>query len=434
MSSTELTRRNIHTYPFKYSHLEPDSFFARERAVIYIHIPFCNTKCHFCDYTVYVNTSADLRQRYVDALCREIREFPSNRAFPGFAIDAIYIGGGTPGVLEGHQLVAILETVRETFPVADDLEVGVEFDPASVTYDKLVQMKAAGYNRISIGVQSFEEHILKENNRPHVLADVFTAWDIIERVGFENNNIDLIYPLIGLDMPTWEKSLQQAIDMQPVSITAYPLEVWPQTAYHHWLFKTKNRALPERSTEIDMCRRSFDMLEDAGYVRFSTSGYFNPKRHTTYSRYLEYYWRTWPLIGFGVSSKSVIHDRLYTNIRPLKEYIERVNNGVSLIDFATRMTKEQEMRRVMIRGLKMNMVSKPDFEVRFGVPMSLVFGREIEDLVRRGLIEDLPQCIRLTREGQVFSSNAWETFFTHDDVRAPEQNEVQFGLSELVLT
>jgi oxygen-independent coproporphyrinogen-3 oxidase len=434
MSESELVRRNIHTYPFKYSHLQPEEFFTREPAVIYIHIPFCNTKCHFCDYTVYVNTSADLRAQYVDALCKEIADFPKNPAFPKFSIDAVYVGGGTPGVLEGHQLARILQTVRDTFRTADYLEVGVEFDPGSVTVDKLREIKAAGYNRISIGVQSFEEDILKENNRPHQLADVFTAWDAIEKVGFENSNIDLIYPLIGLDLPKYEKSLRQAISMAPVSITAYPLEVWPQTAYHHWLFKTQNRSLPSRTSEIEMCRLSFDLLEEAGYERFSTSGYFDPKRHPTYSKYLEYYWRTWPLLGFGVSSKSVINDHLYTNIRPLKEYIERVNNGVSLLDFATRMTKNQEMRRVMIRGLKMCQVSRSDFETRFGVPMELVFGKEIKTLIDQGFLEERGDLIALTREGQVFSSNAWEMFFTDDDLRAPEGKEVQFGLSELVLT
>jgi oxygen-independent coproporphyrinogen-3 oxidase len=433
MSEMQFTRRNIHTYPFKYSHLEPDRYFAREPAVIYIHIPFCNTKCHFCDYTIYVNTSTDTRAQYVDALCEEIRRFPENRAFPGFKIEAVYVGGGTPGILSGEQLVRILDTVRKSFPVAEDAEVCVEFDPASVTYEKLVRIKEAGYNRVSIGVQSFDEQILRDNNRPHVLADVFTAWEAIQKVGFPNTNIDLIYPLIGLDIATWESSLRRAISLEPVSITAYPLEVWPDTAYHHWLFKSRKSELPPRGVEVEMCRLSYDTLEDSGYRRFSTSGYFNPKRHDTYSRYLEYYWRTWPLIGFGVSSKSVIHDRLYTNIRPLKDYIERVNNNQSLLDFATRITKDQEMRRVMIRGLKMCQVSKLDFLSRFGVAMETVFAAEIDGLVARGLIESTPDQIRLTREGQVFASNAWETFFTNEDFRPAKEGEVQFGLSELVL-
>jgi len=184
---------------------------------------------------------------------------------------------------------------------------------------------------------------------------------------------------------------------------------------------------------VDMCRVAFDVLEDAGYRRFSTSGYFDPRRVDTYSRYLEYYWRTWPLIGFGVSSKTVIGDRLYTNLRPIREYIERVSSGAPPIDFATWLTKEQEMRRVMIRGIKMCEVLKEDFRARFGVPVDAVFGEEIRALVRRGLIEEDSVSIKLTREGQVFSSNVWESFFTSDDLRPPTEDEVQFGLSELVL-
>src|SRR5579859_2317672 len=147
-------RRNIHTYPFKYQHLEADAFFARERAVIYIHIPFCNTKCHFCDYVVYVNTTRDLRAAYVDALCKEITTFKNNRTFPGFEIVAVSFGGGTPGLLEAEQLARILDTLRASFPLSEDCEVAVEFDPASVTLDKLARIKDAGYNRVSIGVQS----------------------------------------------------------------------------------------------------------------------------------------------------------------------------------------------------------------------------------------------------------------------------------------
>lgn len=434
MADKEYVRRNIHTYPFKYSYLKPDAFFARDRAVIYIHIPFCNTKCHFCDYVVYVNTTEDLRAAYVDALCKEIATFADNRVFPAFAIDAVYVGGGTPGVLTAEQLVRIMDTVRASFEVAPDCEVAVEFDPGSVTTDKIATIRDAGYTRISMGVQSFDRDILKQNNRPHTLDDCYRAWEEISAAGYGHTNIDLIYPLIGLDMAKWEDSMRQAIEMSPTCITAYPLEVWPKTAYYQWLITKKSERLPGAGLEVDMCRVALDMLEDAGYRRFSTTGYFDPTRCDTYSRYLEYYWRTWPLIGFGVSSKNVINDRLYTNIRSIREYLRRVNDGVSLMDFATRLTKDQEMRRVMIRGLKMCEVSKPAFLERFGVPMETVYAKEIADLVEQGLIEDTDTCIRLTREGQVFSSNAFEAFYTEDDLRPPEDKEVQFGISELVLS
>ncbi|WP_084800052.1 radical SAM family heme chaperone HemW [Bradyrhizobium sp. Ai1a-2] len=434
MTQRDYVRRNIHTYPFKYSYLDPEHYFAKDRAVIYIHIPFCNTKCHFCDYVVYVNTNEDLRESYVQALCNEIASFVQNRTFPAFSIDAVYIGGGTPGVLTASQLVRIMDTVRANFDVACNCEVAVEFDPGTVQADKLAALRDAGFTRMSIGVQSFDEKILTQNNRPHNLNDCFRAWEVISRAGFAHTNIDLIYPLIGLDLPTWKDSLRQAIDMNPTCITAYPLEIWPKTAYHQWLVVNKSEHLPAVGLEVSMCRVALDALEDAGFRRFSTTGYFDPRRCDTYSRYLEYYWRTWPLIGFGVSSKNVINDRLYTNVRSIGEYLRRVQAGNSLMDFATRLTKEQEMRRVMIRGLKMCEVSKPSFLERFGVSTEMVFPREIAALVDRGLVEDTPASVRITREGQVFSSNVFEAFYTSDDLRPPNQGEVQFGLSELVLS
>lgn len=434
MAAKEYVRRNIHTYPFKYSYLKPDQFFTKERAVIYIHIPFCNTKCHFCDYVVYVNTTDDLRAAYVEALCREIAAFPQNRVFPAFAIDAVYVGGGTPGVLSTEQLLRILSAVRASFEVAPEAEIAVEFDPGSIATEKIAALRAAGYTRISMGVQSFDQEILKQNNRPHTLDDCYRAWEAITAAGYEHTNIDLIYPLVGLEMATWQDSLRQAIAMNPTCITAYPLEVWPKTAYYQWLITSRSKRLPGVGIEVAMCRVALDMLEEAGYRRFSTTGYFDPTRCDTYSRYLEYYWRTWPLIGFGVSAKNVIHDRLYTNIRSIREYLRRVDAGTSLMDFATRLTKDQEMRRVMIRGLKMCEVSKPAFVERFGVRMEQVFGPEIDSLVERGLVEDTATSVRLTREGQVFSSTAFEAFYTADDLRPAGAKEVQFGISELVLS
>jgi coproporphyrinogen III oxidase-like Fe-S oxidoreductase len=285
---------------------------------------------------------------------------------------------------------------------------------------------------MSMGIQSFSEEILKKNNRPHILEDVYKAWDIIKKVRFTHNNIDLLYPLIGLDLPTFENSLTKAIELEPSCITSYPLEVWPETAYYNWLITKKTHVLPDTPIELDMCRLGYDMLEDAGFQRYSTSGYYHPERAAEYSRYLEYYWKTWPLIGFGVSSKTVIHDRLYTNIRSISDYVQRIEQGESIMDFGTRLSKEQEMRRVMIRGFKMCEVSKSGFLSRFGVSVETVFGREIEGLLESELIREEGDIISLTREGQVFSSNVWEEFFTKEDLRKPTEDEVEFGISELL--
>ena len=426
-------RRNIHTYPFKYRYLDAAEYFAPDKASIYVHIPFCETKCHFCDYVVYTGTTKDAQSTYVDALCQEISRFPQNKAFPGFLIDSIYVGGGTPGLLTASQLIRILQTCRETFPdFTEDCEVAVEFDPGCVEQEKLDQIYEAGFTRFSMGVQSFSPQILKQNNRPHNLDDVYKAWEMVQHSGFTHTNIDLIYPLIDLDMKTWESSVHEAVRLGPACITAYPLEVWKNTAYHHWLTRNKKQ-LPPGEIEVEMCRVALDIMEAAGYRRWSTTGYYHPERVSRYCNFLDYYWRSWPMIGFGVSAKSVIYSRAYTNIRSMTDYIKRIANEESVLDFATSMSKRQEMLRVMIRGLKVCEVSKVDFYDRFGVDMETIFANEVNDLVARGFLINEPDRVYLTREGQVFSSNVYEEFYTEDDLREPEEGEVQFGISDLVL-
>ena len=139
------------------------------------------------------------------------------------------------------------------------------------------------------------------------------------------------------------------------------------------------------------------------------------------------------MLGFGVSSKSVIYDRLYTNIRPIREYIKRIKDKEAVLDFSTRMTKRQEMHRVVIRGLKVGNVDKTEFSRRFGVTLETVFEEEVRNLVAGGFLHEDAETISLTRKGQLFSNNVWETFYTDDDLRPPKTGEVQFGISELVL-
>lgn len=425
-------RRNIHTYPFKYTYTDFNSFFHKEEAAIYIHIPFCSTKCHFCDYTVYTNTKDDLREAYVQALVKEIRAFTANPVFPKFRIEAIYYGGGTPGLLTAEQLIRILNACRETFELAPNAEIAIEFDPRSVEREKLDALFAAGFTRFSIGIQSFDEEILRETNRPHGLNDIDKAVTAIRDSGFKHVNVDLIYPLIGLTPEIWEDSVKRAIDLEMSCITVYPLEVWENTAYHNWILK-KGQKLPRIEDEKAMAVTAFELLENAGYVTGSTSGYYHPDRADRYCRFLDFYWRTWPMIGFGVSSKSAIHQFMYTNITNIRQYIDRLERGEPVLDFSTYLTKEQEMRRVMIRGLKVGYVYRSDFKSRFGISMDLLYGDILKDLVADGYLTDDGEEIRLTRKGQLYSNAVWENFYSEDDLAPAKANEVKFGISELIL-
>ncbi|HRC85196.1 MAG TPA: coproporphyrinogen-III oxidase family protein [Thermoanaerobaculia bacterium] len=430
-SSLTKIRRNIHTYPFKYSYIPDETFFRPHPGVLYLHIPFCSTKCHFCDYTVYVGKGLDTRERYVAALCQEIRQFPENPAFPRFEIEAIYFGGGTPGLLSAAQLNRILAACRESFSLTEDCEVAVEFDPNAVELEKLQEIWQGGFNRLSVGVQTFNEGLLKQSNRPHDAASIYRAFEAVRASEFTHVNLDLIYPLPGLSTEIWQDSVAQALDFEPACLTVYGLEIWPGTAYHNWLERGK-LPLPGPNEEAEMYTYAMERLENAGYLAASNSGYYHPERTARYCRFLDFYWRTWPMIGLGVSSKSVVYDHLWVNVKPLGEYFERLEAGRVPMDFATLLTKVQEMRRVMIRGLKMCEVSKADFLERFGVPMDLVFSREIEALATQGLLVDEPDRVALTPKGRTYGTNVYEQFYTEEDLRPPMPGEVQFGISQLV--
>jgi len=426
-----IVRRNIHTYPFKYQYVDYDAYFAPESAVLYLHVPFCIQKCGFCDYTVYINKSEDAREQYVQALQREIRAFPSQGVFPRFAVDAIYFGGGTPGILSGEQLVRLLDTCRETFQVHPDAEICVEFDPPTVTKEKVETVGEAGFNRFSIGVQSFDDNLLRICNRSHDVATAERAFQIVRSAGFTHVNLDLIFPLPNLTLETWQRSIGMAIDLEPGCVTAYGLEIWPKTAFYHDITNEK-LTLPAPEAEREMYAYAIDALDAAGFHRTSSTGYYHPDRSPRYSRFLEYYWRTWPMIGFGVSSKSVIHERLYVNVKGLKRYYELVDTGRIPMDFATYLTKEQEMRRVVIRGLKMCSVSRSDFRKRFGIDIDMMFGTQLTELTELGMLANVDDDIVLTRAGQIHSTNVYERFYVEDDLSPAKPGEVKFGISELV--
>lgn len=424
-------RRYIHTYPFNFSRFGADEFLSPSAAAIYIHVPFCATKCHFCDFTVYTNKNEDVREKYVRSLCVEIQRFSHLRTFPEFKIEAVYIGGGTPGLLTGEQLVRLLQTCRDNYRISDGCEIAVEFDPSTVTAAKLDQLREAGFNRISIGVQTFDDKLLVQVNRTHDVATVLAAFEQVKRSGFTYSNLDLIYPLPGLTQEGWKKSVQQALAIEPACISLYGLQIWPGTAYYNWL-KNDKLPLPTAADEVEMYLYAADLLESRGFLPGSTNGYYHPDRADSYCRYLDFYWRTWPLLGFGVSSSSAVHNRLWTNIKSIGEYVRRIEADEMPIDVGRFLTKPEEMRRVLIRGLKACEVSKEEFRSRFGVDMEMMFETQIRSLVRQGLIDDEPGRIVLTRRGRAFGPNVFEEFFVPDDLQPPHNDEIRIGVSTLV--
>lgn len=430
MSLTKL-RRHVHAYPLKLERADGEEVFSPERAALYVHIPFCATKCHFCDFTVFVNRGAEAREEYVGLLCREIETFARLRALPSYRIDALYFGGGTPGLLTTEQLIRILDVCRASYPFEPDAEIGVEFDPASVTAEKLSALRAAGFNRLSIGVQSFDDGVLRHSNRAHDQAMIYRACEAAAAAAFPNLNLDLIYPLPGVTREVWLDSVRRAIDLAPACVTLYALELWPGTAYHKWV--TDGRlALPPTTEEVRMYEEGTDLVEASGFIAASTNAFRHPDRTPRYSTFLEYYWKTLPQLGFGVSARSAAAGRLWTHTRDLPTWKQRVSEGRPPVESFARLTRRQEMRRVMLRGLKTLALSRAEFFERFGVAMESVFEAELRDLAAAGLIAWEPDRVVLTRKGRAYCTNLFDRFLTEDDRAPPGEGQVQWGVSGLM--
>lgn len=421
-------RRMIGTYPFKYTYTDPSKFFAPEKAALYVHVPFCVKKCDYCTYVTTVGSAGEERQRYVDALCQEIRRFPEIACYPAYSVEALYFGGGTPSLLTPRQIESVLDACRETFRFLPGAELCMEFDPSTVSEETLRRVKDFGFGRISFGVQAFNDTVLRACNRSHSAAEAISAIELAKRLDFTNFNIDLIYPLPHLTMADWEHSLREAIRFEPAAITAHVLEVWPKTRFAR-LVQERGYRLPSFKEELEMTNRAYDVLEASGFRRWSTCGYYDPLKTDHYCRFMDYYWKSLPMIGFGVSAKTLLGSRAYTNVSAIGKYVDKVARGESPLDFSVTLTKKQEMLRVLIRGLKVCVVSKAHFVERFGVSMDLVFAEELDYLVRKGWIENGPDRIELTRSGQVNDRSVYAVFYTEDDLRAPREDEVMFGLS-----
>lgn len=424
------TRRMISKYPFKYEKMAASDFFSMDKASIYIHIPFCVKRCHYCTYVTKTGSTNAERENYVQALIKDILAFDENHIFPEHEIESIYFGGGTPGLLTDNQITRILDAVKTRFKVQEPLkDLCMEFDPSIVTDEKLEVFKKHGFTRLSLGVQSFDDTVLKASNRSHNADTARKAIRKIKEHGIKNFNIDLIYPLQCQNMSTWKEDLLETISMEPAEITAHVLEVWPGTKLEQ-LVKEGVYKLPSFEEEIRMTNEAYDILEKAGFKRWSNCGYYHPDRTSHYSLFMDYYWRSWPMIGFGVSAQSVVGKKIWTNTPEIDDYLQRVNNHLSPMNVCTTMSTRQEMLRFVIRGFKACYISKNEFYNRFGVELSDVFSTELNYLKSKEWIFETENSFNLTRDGQVFDRDVYTVFYTEDDMKAPEKTgQVWLGLS-----
>ncbi len=363
----------------------------------YLHIPFCKSRCSYCDFATDVYRDSDAVERYVAALCSEIRN--SKFEVPDL-IDTIYFGGGTPSLLEPKHVETILDSVFSVFSVAEHSEITMEMNPATVTPAKLNEFKKLGVNRASFGVQTFNERDLKLLARGHDANDARQTYRMLREAGFANISFDLIAGLPGQTMDDWEANLDQAIEMSPEHISLYLLEIHESTPLAEQVRSGRRKPI-EDELAAEMYELMLDRLAEVGYEQYEISNFAKPgygSRHNTK------YWLLEPVYGFGVSAHSFDGIERYANERNTAKYVELIENTVT-----AEITRESVniSSETAFLGLRLTDGIEIDkYEARFDIDLS----KKTTEIADQGLVEAINGRLRLTRKGMLFSNEVFREF------------------------
>ncbi|MBS9384095.1 MAG: coproporphyrinogen III oxidase [Dolichospermum sp. BR01] len=291
----------------------------------YVHIPFCRRRCFYCDFPVFVvgNNSRGENSgtigEYVEVLCQEIRIAPTYSQ----PLETIFFGGGTPSLLSTAQLQSILTTLEQRFGIASGVEISMEIDPGTFDFAHIAGYRSLGVNRVSLGVQAFQEELLKTAGRSHSLIDIFTAIELIHKVEIPEFSLDLISGLPHQSLAQWQDSLIQAVAATPTHISIYDLTIEPGTAFNRY-YKPGDHPLPTDETTVKMYQMGQKTLTDAGYEHYEISNYAQPGHQCQHNRV---YWQNRPYYGFGMGAASYIQGKRFTRPRKTQEYYQWLKNG-----------------------------------------------------------------------------------------------------------
>lgn len=376
---------------------------------IYIHIPFCVKKCDYCDF---LSAPADLetKDKYVDALINEVKLSKDKMA--EYVVDTVFIGGGTPSLLEENQISRILSALRDNCNMSENPEITIECNPGTVTETKLLEYKKSEINRISFGLQSANDEELKSIGRIHNYAGFLESYSLARRCGFDNINVDLMSGLPGQTLKSYEETLNKVVRLEPEHISAYSLIVEENTLMYDRVKKAQIKGiniLPDEESERKMYYLTNNILRSNGYRKYEISNYSKPGKECKHNIG---YWQRKEYLGFGIGAASLYKENRYNNISDINKYIEVLTNNIkensinnvgnssevenqvnilnSIVKNLQQLTERDRMEEFMFLGLRMmEGVSMEKFERYFGKPYMEVYGKVQEKMEdKRFLIND----------------------------------------------
>ena len=328
---------------------------------IYIHVPFCRSKCQYCDFYSLTAKDDRLMENYLNAILTHIRE--CGPLAPGYKVDTIYFGGGTPSFFGAEGMATILSMIRRCFDVDSNAEITFEANPDSVTDQLLRRLKAEGFNRVSLGVQTDNDKLLKELGRPHDYAQTVNAISRIRHAGFKNLSIDLMYGLPGQTLTDWKDTLERVLPMMPEHVSCYALKVEEGTP----LYAYKDVCnIADDDTQADMYLAAVEILRGKGYRQYEISNF---ARKGLYSRHNMKYWTGGEYLGFGPSASSDFAGKRYTMVRDLQGYINGIKTGGEVIGEMDEIPlRERAGEYLMLRLRTSTGIIREEYERKFLLP------------------------------------------------------------------
>lgn len=382
---------------------------------LYIHIPFCKQKCNYCDFCSYENKE-QLIPDYIKWLKTEIKEVSmaneqdvkEERDIP-FFVKTIYIGGGTPSFVDSNYIAEIMREIQGNYIVDEKAEITIEVNPGTVTEQKLQDYYDCGINRLSIGLQSTYDALLKQMGRIHTYQEFLDTYYWARKVGFQNINIDLILGLPNQTIQEMQNSTSEIIGLEPEHISLYSLIVEEGTKLEKQL-KKGELMLPKEITEREMYWKTKKMLEENGYIHYEISNF---SKLGYESKHNSDCWNQKEYIGFGAGAHSYTNGVRYSNVETIEEYVQNYEKGKTEDNFIfhEKQTQEVKQKEYMMLGLrKIEGVSIQEFKNRFISNPVYIYHKELEKLVNEELIEIDGDKIKLTSKGLDFANLVWEEF------------------------
>ena len=330
---------------------------------IYVHVPFCRSKCQYCDFYSVTEKEDKLIDQYLDAVCSHIRQ--SGKLAPNHKVDTIYFGGGTPSFLGAEGLCLILSVIRKSFKVASDAEITFEANPDSVSEKLLKRLAGEGFNRVSLGIQSDDDEMLRKLGRPHTYSQAVTAVNRIRKAGFRNLSVDLMYGLPGQTLAAWEETLRHVLTLTPDHISCYGLTLEEGTPMHRYQDALE---LPDEDAQADMYLRCIEILSRKGYRQYEISNF---ARKNMTSRHNLRYWRGEEYLGFGPDAASDFGGKRFTMVRSLRDYVKGIaENGQVVAEVIEIPRRERAYEYLMTRLRTTEGIQGDEYSRRFRLPFA----------------------------------------------------------------